>query len=49
MSLQKLKQLIASGEMYNDLSPELIQAREDTFLLLLKQSVISVISPFSIR
>ena len=33
MTLEEQKQLILSGKMYNDLTPELIQARENTVFL----------------
>ncbi|WP_267651139.1 maltose acetyltransferase domain-containing protein [Listeria welshimeri] len=33
MTLEKQKQHILTGKMYNDLTPELVKAREKTVLL----------------
>jgi len=33
MNLEEQRQYILTGEMYNDLTPELVQVREDAVLL----------------
>ena len=42
MNLEEQRQFILSGKVYNDLTPELVKARENTVFLTNKYNVLSI-------